>query len=62
MRSVKESKGLKVGDKVKDFIGVDQNGESIQLFELLVFLLIVNLNLKHKLVLLVDGLSGNRKC
>ena len=35
MRSVKESKGLKVGDKVKDFIGVDQNGESIQLFKLL---------------------------
>ena len=35
MRSVKESEGLRVGEKAKDFIGVDQNGESIKLFELL---------------------------
>ncbi len=35
MRTVKDSNGLKVGDMVKDFTSTDQNGDRIQLFELL---------------------------
>ncbi len=35
MKTVKECNGLKVGDKVKDFSSVDQNGNKIQLSELL---------------------------
>ncbi len=35
MRTVKEAKGLPIGERVKDFKGVDQNGNLIQLSELL---------------------------
>ena len=35
MRTVKEASGLKIGVKVKDFKGIDQNGNKIQLSELL---------------------------
>ncbi len=35
MRAVKEANGLAVGEKVKDFTGIDQNGNTIQLYELL---------------------------
>jgi len=35
MRGVKETNGLAVGEKVKDFTGVDQNGNTIRLYELL---------------------------
>jgi len=35
MRKVKEAFGLTIGETVKDFSGIDQNGNSIQLSELL---------------------------
>jgi len=35
MKTVKEAMGLEIGNKVKDFIGTDQNGNKIQLTELL---------------------------
>lgn len=35
MRKVKEAFGLTIGETVKDFVGTDQNGNSIQLSELL---------------------------
>ncbi|TFB08335.1 redoxin domain-containing protein, partial [Candidatus Marinimicrobia bacterium MT.SAG.2] len=34
-KTLKESNGLAIGDKVKDFSGIDQNGYTIQLSELL---------------------------
>ena len=34
-KTVKESNGLAIGDRVKDFSGIDQNGNTIQLSELL---------------------------
>ncbi|MCD6544246.1 MAG: AhpC/TSA family protein [Flavobacteriaceae bacterium] len=35
MRKVKEAFGLAIGEKVKDFSGIDQNGNAIQLSQLL---------------------------
>lgn len=35
MRTVKEANGLVIGEKVNDFKGIDQNGNSVQLTELL---------------------------
>jgi len=35
MRTVRDSNGLSIGEKVKNFTGTDQNGNTIQLFELL---------------------------
>lgn len=35
MKTVKECNGLAIGDKVNDFTATDQNGNKIQLFELL---------------------------
>ena len=35
MRTVKEANGLAIGEKVKDFKGIDQHGNTIQLHDLL---------------------------
>jgi peroxiredoxin len=35
MRTVNKANGIAVGEKVKNFLGVDQNGNTIELYELL---------------------------